>query len=59
MAAVLGMISGIGGGMVRDVLMARVPVVLRLEIYALAAIGCSGGYRRQAASLTISAATKR
>ncbi len=38
MAAVLGMVSGIGGGMVRDVLMARVPVVLRSEIYALAAL---------------------
>ncbi len=38
MAAMLGMLSGIGGGMVRDVLMARVPVVLRTEIYALAAL---------------------
>ncbi len=38
MAAMLGMVSGIGGGMVRDVLMARVPVVLRAEIYALAAL---------------------
>ncbi len=38
MAAVLGMVSGIGGGMLRDVLMARVPVVLRSEIYALAAL---------------------
>ncbi len=38
MSAVLGMVSGIGGGMLRDVLMARVPVVLRAEIYALAAL---------------------
>ena len=38
MAAVLGMISGIGGGMVRDVLTAQVPVVLRGEIYASAAL---------------------
>lgn len=38
MAAMLGMISGIGGGMVRDVLSAQVPVVLRSEIYALAAL---------------------
>lgn len=38
MAAVLGMVSGIGGGMVRDVLTARVPIVLRSEIYALAAL---------------------
>ncbi len=38
MAAMLGMVTGIGGGMVRDVLMARVPVVLQAEIYALAAL---------------------
>jgi uncharacterized membrane protein YeiH len=38
MAAVLGMVTGIGGGIVRDVLMARVPVVLQAEIYALAAL---------------------
>lgn len=38
MAAVLGMISGIGGGMVRDVLTAQVPVVLRSDIYAVAAL---------------------
>ncbi|MGC8467889.1 MAG: trimeric intracellular cation channel family protein [Acidithiobacillus sp.] len=41
MAAVLGVISGIGGGMVRDVLSGQVPVVLRAEIYAsAAALGC-------------------
>lgn len=38
MAAMLGMLSAIGGGIVRDVLMARIPVVLRAEIYALAAL---------------------
>ena len=38
MAAVLGMISGIGGGMVRDVLTAQVPTVLRADIYAVAAL---------------------
>lgn len=38
MAALLGMLSGIGGGMIRDLLMARIPVVLRAEIYALAAL---------------------
>ena len=38
MAAVLGMISGIGGGMVRDVLAAQVPIVLRADIYAVAAL---------------------
>lgn len=38
MAAILGMITGIGGGMVRDVLAAQVPTVLRADIYAVAAL---------------------
>jgi uncharacterized membrane protein YeiH len=38
MAALLGMITGIGGGMVRDVLLVEVPTVLRSEIYAIAAL---------------------
>ncbi|WP_275112916.1 trimeric intracellular cation channel family protein [Rhodopila globiformis] len=38
MAAILGMVSGIGGGMVRDVLTAQVPTVLRSDIYAVAAL---------------------
>ena len=38
MAAVLGMISGIRGGMVRDVLAAQTPIVLRSDIYAVAAL---------------------
>ena len=38
MAAVLGMISGIGGGMTRDVLAREVPFVLREDIYAIAAL---------------------
>lgn len=38
MAAVIGMISGIGGGMVRDIMTTRTPVVLVDEIYALAAL---------------------
>ena len=33
-AALIGMISGIGGGVLRDILSGRVPVVLRSEIYA-------------------------
>lgn len=33
-AALLGTIAGIGGGVIRDVLSGRVPVVLRSEIYA-------------------------
>jgi uncharacterized membrane protein YeiH len=38
MAALLGMLTGIGGGMVRDVLLAGVPSVLRSELYAVAAL---------------------
>lgn len=38
MAALLGMITGVGGGMVRDVLLAEVPVVLRSDLYAVAAL---------------------
>jgi uncharacterized membrane protein YeiH len=37
-AALLGMISGIGGGILRDVLAVRVPVVLRRELYATPAL---------------------
>ena len=33
-AALIGTIAGIGGGVIRDVLSGRVPVVLRSEIYA-------------------------
>lgn len=38
MAALLGMLTGIGGGMVRDVLLAEIPTVLRADIYATAAL---------------------
>ena len=38
MAAQLGMMTAIGGGMARDVLTARTPMVLRKDIYALAAL---------------------
>jgi uncharacterized membrane protein YeiH len=38
MAALLGMLTGIGGGMARDVLLAEVPTVLRAELYAVAAL---------------------
>ena len=37
-AALLGTLSGIGGGVLRDVLSGRVPVVLRSEIYATPAL---------------------
>ncbi len=38
MAAVLGLVSGIGGGMVRDILTTRAPTVLYSELYAVAAL---------------------
>lgn len=38
MAALLGMLTGIGGGMARDVLLADVPMVLRADLYAVAAL---------------------
>ncbi|MGH7088262.1 MAG: trimeric intracellular cation channel family protein [Stellaceae bacterium] len=38
MAALLGMLTGIGGGMVRDVLLAEIPTVLRADLYAVAAL---------------------
>jgi uncharacterized membrane protein YeiH len=38
MAALLGMITGIGGGVMRDLLLTRVPVVFQSDIYALAAL---------------------
>ncbi|WFU69207.1 trimeric intracellular cation channel family protein [Bradyrhizobium sp. CB2312] len=42
MATVLGMITGIGGGMVRDVLLAEIPTVLRADLYAVAALVAAG-----------------
>jgi uncharacterized membrane protein YeiH len=38
MAALLGMLTGIGGGMARDVLLAEIPTVLRSDLYAVAAL---------------------
>jgi uncharacterized membrane protein YeiH len=37
-AVLLGMLTGIGGGIVRDVLAAEIPTVLRGDIYAVAAL---------------------
>ena len=37
-AVVLGMLTGIGGGMLRDVLVRDIPTVLRTELYAVAAL---------------------
>jgi uncharacterized membrane protein YeiH len=37
-ALVLGVIAAVGGGVLRDVLLNRVPIILEKEIYALAAL---------------------
>jgi uncharacterized membrane protein YeiH len=37
-AVLLGVITGVGGGTIRDIFLARVPAVLRVEIYATAAL---------------------
>lgn len=38
MAALLGVLTGVGGGIARDVLLAEIPAVLRSELYAVAAL---------------------
>lgn len=38
LAVLLGMVTGVGGGVIRDVLLNRVPVILQREIYASAAL---------------------
>lgn len=38
MATLLGMLTGIGGGIARDVLLAEIPTVLRSDLYAIAAL---------------------
>jgi uncharacterized membrane protein YeiH len=42
MAAVLGMITCIGGGVARDLLTLQIPTVLRAELYAVAALAGAG-----------------
>jgi uncharacterized membrane protein YeiH len=41
-AALLGMLTGIGGGILRDVLVREIPTVLRKDLYALAALAGAG-----------------
>jgi uncharacterized membrane protein YeiH len=52
MAALLGMVTGIGGGVARDVLLAEIPAVLRSDLYAVAALAgaaiIAGGHMLQA-----------
>ena len=38
MAALMGMLTGVGGGMLRDVLVNQTPTVLRADLYAVAAL---------------------
>ncbi len=38
MAALMGMLTGIGGGMLRDILVSQTPTVLRADLYAIAAL---------------------
>lgn len=38
MAALLGMLTGVGGGVARDLLLAQIPSVLRSDLYAVAAL---------------------
>lgn len=37
-AVLLGVLTGVGGGMARDILVSEVPVVLRADLYAVAAL---------------------
>lgn len=41
-AVLMGVLTGIGGGMARDVLVAEVPVVFTAELYAVAALAGAG-----------------
>lgn len=41
-AALLGMVSAVGGGVVRDILLNRVPTILQEDIYAVAALAGAG-----------------
>lgn len=41
MSVLLGMLTGIGGGMTRDVLLMEIPQVLRSDLYAVAALAAA------------------
>ena len=41
MAILLGMLTGIGGGKARDILLAEIPTVLPADLYAVAALACA------------------
>lgn len=48
-ATLLGMVTGIGGGIARDLLVARIPVVMQAELYAVAALAGGGAVALSAA----------
>jgi len=57
-AILLGTVTGVGGGTVRDVLLAQVPTVLRADVYATAALAGSAtmiGARKLGLNSTVSA----
>lgn len=62
-AALLGMLTGIGGGALRDTLAAEIPLVLRSEIYAVASllgaiiIGIADQFQASGVAVEILAAT--
>jgi uncharacterized membrane protein YeiH len=41
-AAMLGMLTGVGGGVMRDLLVSEVPTILRSDLYAVAALAGAG-----------------
>src|SRR6516162_1577348 len=60
MAALLGTLTGIGGGMTRDVLLAEIPTVLRADLYAVALAGAAVvviiGYTLRMSSIAVTIA---
>ncbi len=38
MSVLMGTITGVGGGTIRDILLARIPGILRVDVYAVAAL---------------------
>ena len=43
-AVIMGMLSAVGGGMLRDIILRDIPIILRKRIYAVAALGGSAVY---------------
>ncbi|MCU1324922.1 MAG: hypothetical protein JWN34_292 [Bryobacterales bacterium] len=41
MAALMGLLTGIGGGMLHDVLVNQTPTVLKADLYAVAALAAA------------------